>query len=219
MAYVLLRRRWLLKAYILSLVVCLGLAAWLASGERYLQFAPNYRQTVFHEDFRAHLVATYQGTDLSTAERYYRWVAGVRMSSDHLATGSGPNTFYPQYKSYALPAFKTWVSHNEERSTVHNYYLLLLIEQGVPGLLLFLLLLGLAFWTAEKRYYRGDDAPVAALAAVILVMVCTLNFLSDLIETDKVGPVFYLCLTALAGGKTAPPSLRYGGRSRAHHLN
>jgi O-antigen ligase len=29
------------------------------------------------------------------------------------------------------------------------------------------------------------------------VMTCTVNFLSDLIETDKIGSVFYLCIAAL----------------------
>jgi O-antigen ligase len=28
-------------------------------------------------------------------------------------------------------------------------------------------------------------------------MICTVNFLSDLIESDKVGPLFYLCLGIL----------------------
>jgi O-antigen ligase len=30
-----------------------------------------------------------------------------------------------------------------------------------------------------------------------LVMICTVNFLSDLIETDKIGSVFYICLASL----------------------
>jgi O-antigen ligase len=29
------------------------------------------------------------------------------------------------------------------------------------------------------------------------VMQCVINFLSDMIETDKVGSVFYLCLATL----------------------
>jgi O-antigen ligase len=92
------------------------------------------------------------------------------------------------------------VSKNEEQSTVHNYFLLLQIEQGVLGLLLFLLLLGVLFWYAQLIYHRTDHLfwkqSTAAICA-ILVMQCTVNFLSDLIETDKAGSVFYLCAAVL----------------------
>jgi O-antigen ligase len=138
--------------------------------------------------------------DLSTAERYYRWIAGVRMAEDSWQTGFGPNSFYNNYKGYTIPAFKTWVSKNEEHSTVHNYFLLLLIEQGAIALLLFLLLVGSLFWYAQKIYHRTKDkfwkGTTAAIAA-ILTMLCTLNFLSDLVETDKVGSVFYICIATL----------------------
>jgi O-antigen ligase len=137
---------------------------------------------------------------MSTAERFYRWVAGVRMAKRGWKTGFGPNTFYNNYQGYTIPLFKTWVSKNEEQSTVHNYYLLLLVEQGVIGLLLFLLLLAIAFRSAQQLYHRtGNPFWKRALAcvAVVLVMVCTVNFLSDLIETDNTGPVFYFCLAVL----------------------
>jgi hypothetical protein len=59
-------------------------------------------------------------------------------------------------------------------------------------------LLAVIFYTAQQLYQATDDAiwkgTIAALA-VILVMICIVNFLSDLIETDKVGSVFYSCLT------------------------
>ena len=83
---------------------------------------------------------------------------------------------------------------------IANYFLLLLIEQGVMGLLLFVLLTGYLFYTAQKIYHRTKDLfwkRAAACMAVILAMLCTVNFLSDLIETDKVGSLFYLCLSLL----------------------
>jgi O-antigen ligase len=133
-------------------------------------------------------------------------VAGARMSREKWLTGFGPTTFYQQYKPYTVPLFRTWVSNNPERSTVHNYFLLLLIEQGVFGLLFFLLLVGAMFWQAQKIYNRTANPfwkTTAAAIAAILWMQCTVNFLSDLIETDKVGSVFYLCVAFLivAGSK------------------
>lgn len=200
LSYGLLKKGWLLKGFVIALFAVAGIGFWLAQNDRYLKFAPKHDSTIFHENFSEHLVATYKGNDVSTAERFYRWIAGVRMAGDRWATGFGPTTFYQHYKSYTVPAFRTWVSDNREQSTVHNYFLLLLIEQGIVGLCLFLLLLGTLFGYAQKIYHRAKKPfwrITAAAIAVILSMQCTLNFLSDLIETDKVGSVFYLCLSFL----------------------
>lgn len=199
-AYWLIKKSWLLKSFLFAIVLVSAAAFWLQHNDNYLRFAPEHNTTIFHTNFSEHLIATYKGKDVSTAERFYRWVAGARMSKEKWLTGFGPTTFTQEYKPYAIPLFRTWVSDNKEQSTVHNYFLLLLIEQGVFGLLLFLLLLGGMFWQAQRIYQRTNDpfwkATAAAIAAV-LWMQCTVNFLSDLIETDKVGSVFYLCLAFL----------------------
>jgi O-antigen ligase len=200
LSYWLIKKKWLVVSFVLSIVFVVAVAGWLQHKANYLQFAPNHDRTIFHQNFSEHLAATYKGRDVSTAERFNRWVAGARMSNDKWLTGFGPTTFYQNYKSYTIPVFRTWVSDNKERSTVHNYFLLLLIEQGIMGLLLFLLLIGGMFWYAQKIYHRTQNKfwkTVVAAVAAILFMQCTVNFLSDLIETDKVGSVFYLCVAAL----------------------
>jgi O-antigen ligase len=203
-AYWLLKKRLLVWAYVTVLMLVVGSVFWLKADNRYLHYAHDYKTTIFHTDFREHLVATYQLKDVSTAERFYRWIAGVRMVKDGWQTGYGPNTFYYHYQRYAVTAFKTWVSKNEDRSTVHNYFLLTLIEQGVMGLLLLLFLLGYMFYVAQRIFHATTDRywkTVMATVAVVLAMVCTVNFLSDLIETDKVGSIFYLCLALLIMGE------------------
>jgi O-antigen ligase len=199
-AYWLLKKRWLFKSFIAVILLSILSVLWLRHNDRYLAFAHDYKTTIFHQNFEEHLAATYQMKDVSTAERFHRWIAGVRMADDSWLTGFGPSTFYQHYKSYTVPAFKTWVSKNEEQSTVHNYFLLLMVEQGAIGLLLFLILLAAMFWYVQKIYHRTGSAfwkNVVAAIGSILVMICTLNFLSDLIETDKVGSVFYLCIAFL----------------------
>ena len=186
--------------WLIFLVLSIAAVFYLKSNDRYLQFAPDYKSTIFHTNFREHLIATYQLKDVSTAERFYRWIAGVRMIRDSWMNGFGPSSFYRQYKSYTQPAFKTWVSRNREQSTVHNYFLLLIIEQGVIGLFLFLVLLGALFWYAQSIYHRTTDRfwkVVVAAVSAILVMECAINFLSDMIETDKAGSIFYLCVAVL----------------------
>jgi O-antigen ligase len=202
----LIRRKVLVATYICVILVVGTAIFFLRSNDRYLEYAHDYRTTIWHENFREHLVATYQMKDASTAERFYRWIAGIRMIPDRWFAGYGPNTFYHNYKPYAIPAFKTWVSDNPERSTVHNYFLLLAIEQGIPGLLFFLLLtLAMLFYTqrlyhaASSRFYQQ----VAVVAASVTVMILTTNFLSDLVETDKVGSLFYLCISLLVAADIA----------------
>ena len=199
-AYWLLKKRLLFVSYFIVLAMVAGSVLLLVQNNNYLKYAHSYNTTIFHSNFTEHLAATYQLKDVSTAERYNRWIAGVRMSADNWQTGFGPNTFYENYKPYTVPAFKTWVSNNEEKSTVHTYFLLLLVEQGVIGLILFLTLIGAMFWWVQKCYHQLTDnfwKNAMAVVAVVLPMVCVLNFLSDLIETDKIGSVFYLCVAAI----------------------
>jgi O-antigen ligase len=177
-------------------VVVIGLSAWLLDNNRYLSFRPVYERTIYHDSFDEHMAATYNMQDLSTMERFYRWIAAVNMAKENLVTGSGPNSFYPLYKSYTVNEFTTYVSNNPERSTAHNYFLLLLTEQGLPGMILFVVLYITMLLTAQRLYHSSNDAFVRGLMLLIgavLAMIGVLNFLSDLIETDKIGSIFYIC--------------------------
>jgi O-antigen ligase len=199
-AYWLIKKRLLLYSYIAAIIITISLLFWIKSNDRYLQYAHDYKTTIFHANFTEHLIATYKLKDVSTEERFYRWIAGVRMIKDNWLTGFGPNTFYDNYKGYTVPAYKTWVSNNPEHSTVHNYFLLTAIEQGVPGLLFLLFLFGAMLYYAQKLYHRIEDIfyrTVAVTAGVMLTMIVVVNFLSDLIETDKIGSLFFLCLSML----------------------
>ena len=134
-------------------------------------------------------------------ERVYRWVAAARMIGDKPLVGSGAATFYPEYKRYTVKSFRTYVSVNSEKSTTHNYFLLQLAEQGIPGFLLFIALITTALLRAERLYHRARHQPeirwvvlAAALSLVVIVFHLTLN---ELVEVDKIGPVFFICLALL----------------------
>jgi len=182
------------------MIILFACVFWLKNNDRYLRYSNDFKTTIFHKDFGEHLVATYKLKDVSTAERFYRWIAGVRMIKDNGITGYGPNTFYNNYKGYAVPAFKTWVSDNKDHSTVHNYFLLIAIEQGIPGLLFFIILLGAMLYYAQYLYHRVQDLfykTTAITIGVIVTMIIVVNILSDLIETDKIGSLFFLCIATL----------------------
>ncbi|RYD90412.1 MAG: O-antigen ligase domain-containing protein, partial [Sphingobacteriales bacterium] len=177
--FLLLKRRLLVPAFFAA-ILCASIGIYyLIDSQRYMRFAGNFNQTVFHTDFREHLAATYQFKDLSNAERFYRWIAGVRMVKMNWATGWGPNTYVINYRHFTVPAFRTWVSDNPEKSTVHNYYLFTTIEQGFVGLFLLLLVTGYAFFIAQKIYHQSRDPlrrTTAAVCAAILAIECTVLF-------------------------------------------
>ncbi|WP_201980597.1 O-antigen ligase family protein [Hymenobacter rubidus] len=181
--------------------------AYVVVGDRYMEYAPNYERTVFNgKNFEKHLEATYKLQDVSGMERVYRWVAAARMIGDKPLVGSGAATFYPEYKRYTVKSFRTYVSDNPEKSTTHNYFLLQLAEQGIPGFVLFLTLVATALLAGERLYHRSASQPdvrrvvlAATLSLVVIVFHLTLN---ELVEVDKIGPVFFVCLALLVRSDT-----------------
>ena len=188
---------WVKKVTTLIIAVILIASSWLFVDYHYMRFAPDHDHTIFHTDFSEHIAATISLKDVSNAERFYRWVAGLRMFVERPVTGFGPNNFYSSYRPYTLNTFETWVSNNPEHSSIHNYFLLTLTEQGIPGLLLLILLwLGMLF-RLQYLYNRLQNQfhrIVTLTVATVLAMILSINLMSDMIETDKIGSLFWLCL-------------------------
>lgn len=180
----------------------IGTAIFFVQEDNFMRFAPDYEKTIWHgDDFGAHMASTYKFQDVSGMERVYRWVAAAQMIGDKPLIGSGPSTFYPEYKRYTITGFRTFVSANPERSTTHNYFLLMLAEQGIPGFVLFCILLASALLTAERLYHRSATRPevqriVLAITLSLIIIIFHL-FLNELIEVDKIGSMFLVCLAVL----------------------
>ena len=167
---------------------------------RYLYYAPDFDETIMHEDLGSHLSATYNMQDISSGERVFRWIAGFRMWESNPVVGYGPGNFYSFYKPYAVSSFATFVSRNPERSTVHNYFLLLLIEQGIIGLLIFSIFTGALLWYGQRIYHKLKDKQLRRFAMALtltLIVIYANTFLSDLIETDKIGTLYFLIVAML----------------------
>ncbi|MDZ4072692.1 MAG: O-antigen ligase family protein [Sediminibacterium sp.] len=192
-----IRKKMIGSLIITALLTVLISTVWLSTDQRYFRFAPDHDRTIFHTDFSQHMSATIALKDVSNAERFYRWVAGARMFAERPVTGFGPSTFYSNYKPYTVKRFETWVSNNPEHSTVHNYFLLTALEQGLIGLLIFCSLYFLMLWRIQKIYHQLHSyffRTVALTTGAILAMIGIINFMSDMIETDKIGSLFWLCL-------------------------
>ncbi|MES2619810.1 MAG: O-antigen ligase family protein [Bacteroidota bacterium] len=179
-------------------IICIG---YLFTNNNYLKYAPEFEETIIHDEFGQHLSSTFEGKDVSSMERVYRWVAATRMFKAHPWMGFGPGNFYPHYKSYTLASFETYVSDNPERSSTHNYALMLLTEQGTIGLSIFILLTVVIFAYGERIYHQAKGVQNKRIVMALLLML-TMVFvnltLSDMLESDKVGPFFFIGIALLA---------------------
>jgi O-antigen ligase len=176
-------------------------AAYFVRENTYMLYAPEFEKTIFNGgNFKKHLEATYKLQDVSGMERVYRWVAAAHMIAEKPLVGSGPSTFYPEYKRYTVKSFRTYVSDNPEKSTTHNYFLLQLAEQGLPGFLLFVALVFTALLLVERLYHRARTAQhrhVVMAAGLSLVITVFHLLLNELIEVDKIGSFYYTSLALL----------------------
>ena len=199
--YYIIKHKWIKPALAAVTIAAVVFMSHLFQHNYFLKYAPNFEETIYHDDLGSHLSSTFEGTDVSSMERVYRWVAATRMFKDHPWMGFGPGNFYPYYQHYTLSSFETYVSDNPERSTAHDYFLLLLSEQGIIGLAIFLFLTAGIFIYGEKIYHRvqGKDDKLIVLTLLLVIMMVYVNLLlSDLLESDKVGPFYFMSIALLA---------------------
>jgi O-antigen ligase len=200
--YAVMRLR-LTRALLLAVALATaGVVTYFVHNENYIRYRPDYRHTTWHgNSFSAHLQSTYRLQDVSGMERVYRWVAAAHMVAARPWTGSGPSTFFPEYKRFTVTSFRTYVSANHEGSTVHNYFLLQLAEQGIPAFVLFCALVGAALLTAEHLYHATRPHPelrrIVVAVTLSFVIILFHLLLNELVETDKIGSIFFVALALL----------------------
>ncbi len=184
----------------ITLAILVLAVGYITYENRFMRFAPEYSKTIYHHNLSDHLAATGELHDVSSAERLYRWVAAWEMFRERPLVGFGQGGFVKNYKNYSVSLFTTWVSSNHEQSTCHNYLLFVLVEQGIPGLLLFLIVVYLALVEGQRIYIQTEETLqkkwVLALVVMFAVVVFD-NMLSDMIENIKVGPFFFMLIALL----------------------
>ena len=185
---------------LLTIIGIIGGAIYLTYQNKYLEYAPNFERTITHTQFNNLIEATYQLEDISTMERVYRWVAGGHMVSEHPFFGYGPGNFVNFYKSHTVTDFQTYVSDNEDLSGIHSYYLMTTVEQGLTGLIIFLILVFYTLIKGEHIYHQTTDAGrrrIVLMALLSLIVIDAFQIINDLLETDKIGPFFFMAMAIL----------------------
>ena len=181
-------------------VVAIISVVYVIQQNRYLEFAPNYETTVTHYEFDNLVEATYKMEDISTMERVYRWVAGMKMTPEEPWVGFGPGNFVNFYRSYTVTSFQTYISNNVDNSGIHSYFLMTLVEQGIIGLVIFILFSFVLLIKGEKILHQTKDPVRRGMvmsALLCLIVIDAFLLINDLVETDKVGPFLFICAALL----------------------
>ncbi len=199
-AYWIIHFRLIKLVLLVALVASIVFTSSLLNDNKYLDYAPNFEKTIAHKEFDNLVAATAKGEDVSVMERFYRWIAGVYMVKERAVFGFGPGNFHGFYKAYTVRSFETYVSDNPEKSGIHSYYLMLGVEQGIPGIIFFVAILFYFFYRVEIVYHRETNPTIAGIlmgAYMCVIVIVLLLIINDLIETDKVGSFFFICLAIL----------------------
>jgi O-antigen ligase len=101
----------------------------------------------------ARLISTANLSDESTYDRLCMLEAGLRMTAEHPLSGIGPEMAERRYPIYRHPTSGRLTSPH-----LHNSYLQLAAERGIPALVAYLAMVALAVGAAW-RAYRAEGGP------------------------------------------------------------
>jgi len=134
-------------------------------------------------------------TDASNLERINRWNSALKMFKERPIIGWGPGTYMFQYAPFQMSGDKTIISTNfAEGGNAHSEYISPLVEQGIPGLLTFLLVIVATFATALKVYYHSKNAKVKLLSLIGILSLTTYlihGLLNNYLDSDKASVPFW----------------------------
>lgn len=128
-------------------------------------------------------------TDNSNLERINRWQSALRMFEDRPIFGYGPGTYQFEYAPFQRSAEKTLISTNAgDKGNAHSEYIGPLAEQGLPGMLLVMILAG-SFIIVAMRVYRGTQDPKVRMLSLSLMLALLTYFvhgtMNNFLDTDK----------------------------------
>lgn len=140
-------------------------------------------------------------TDASNLERLNRWSCALRMWEDKPVMGWGPGTYMFKYAPYQLSRELTIISTNfGTNGNAHSEYLGPLAEQGVPGLLIVVILFVYLCALGYRLYYsltEKEDRLLCLGLFLGLVTYITHGFFNNFLDTDKLSLPFWAFLAGL----------------------
>lgn len=138
-------------------------------------------------------------SDASNLERINRWICAFRMFQERPLTGFGVGTYQFEYNQFQTIENKTYISTNMgDRGNAHSEYLSALSETGIPGALLYVLILFGGMFYGMQNYYALGDGILRSMNLAALLGLITFLFhgiFNAFIDQSKMA---FLVFSALA---------------------
>jgi len=140
-------------------------------------------------------------SDASNMERVNRWKCALRMFREKPLMGWGPATYQFKYAPFQMVSEKTIISTNYgEGGNAHSEYLSSLVESGIPGLMLYILLLFISILKGIKIWETHQDRQIRYLAIALVAGIVTYavhGALNNFLDTDKISALFWGMIAAI----------------------
>lgn len=184
-----------IPAWAIGLVVALAGVVAAANMER-ITVAMERNRTDSNDDIAKHVSSIGNiSSDASNLERINRWNSALQMFKEKPITGWGPGTYMFQYAPFQAARDRTVISTNFGlNGNSHSEYLGPLAEQGLPGMLLVLVLVGTITWTALRLWSRlepGAERMIVGAAYLGLITYFIHGTLNNYLDLDKASVPFW----------------------------
>jgi O-antigen ligase len=134
-------------------------------------------------------------TDASNLERLNRWSCAFRMFFESPVLGKGPGTYSFLYAPYQRSSELTVISTNfGNLGNAHSEYFGRMAEQGVPGLITFLVIIALVYVRGVPLYYQMKDRNQAMVLLATIISLTTYFIhatLNNYLDQDKAAITFW----------------------------
>ena len=134
-------------------------------------------------------------TDASNLERLNRWSSALRMFKERPVFGWGPGTYQFQYAPFQKASETTIITtRTGDRGNAHSEYLGPLAEQGLPGTIIFIVLVLSVTVFALSLYSqlpKGDIRTIVLMTYIGLVTYFIHGTLNNYLDSDKASVPFW----------------------------
>lgn len=177
-------------------VVALGAGVVAYANMDRITIAMERNRTDSNDDLAKHVSSIGNiRSDASNLERINRWNSALAMFEERPVTGWGPGTYMFQYAPFQAARDRTVISTNFGlNGNSHSEYLGPLAEQGLPGMLLVLVLVCTITWTAVRLWSRlppGGERMLVGAAFLGMVTYFIHGFLNNYLDLDKASVPFW----------------------------
>ncbi|MDO9511284.1 MAG: O-antigen ligase family protein [Bacteroidales bacterium] len=140
-------------------------------------------------------------SDASNLERINRWQAALRLYEERKVLGWGPGAYQFVYAPYQLSKEKTIISTNAgDKGNAHSEYIGPLAEQGLPGLIIILLLYSSIVYYGLQLTRKATNRKFRRLTLGItlgLISYFIHGVMNNFLDTDKLSVPFWAFVAAL----------------------